>query len=144
MKNYNHYFATFLVLLSFGMQIINAQAIHEQENKIDKFMNSVSQTDNESVLALLDVISYGEKLDNELSSTNDLVLEFKKLRSITKADLEEDLRIEEWMIDVNDDLWAADAEEAEEMESWMFEPGDWLAVSGNVSNKFVSKSCSNR
>ena len=87
-----------------------------------------SQTDDEMVIACASVNNQNELVTVSRRILKNPDLTARKLQSISQAEIENDMELEEWMTDVNEGLWAADSEEAVQLENWMFRPCDWFCL----------------
>ncbi len=135
------YLVAFLAVVYFNIELISAQYEFEKNSKIDKYMNSISQTNDEFVFAYTSNTSTKRSVTSKLSVTKSSTPSLNELQTISKTEIEEEIIIEKWMTNINDDLWVTDSEEALEIESWMFISSNWLNKNSNNIPKSLLKYC---
>jgi hypothetical protein len=126
MKHFNKCLFVFLAIISFNIKPLNAQNEFEKEDKILKYIVTISRTYDQHKLTYNSPISNLESPSVEESKLTNSSLTLRELNTITQTDSENEILLENWMFDINIDLWITDYEEALEIENWMFDHCNWL------------------
>ncbi|MBA7633744.1 hypothetical protein ES703_41315 [subsurface metagenome] len=128
MRKLNHHILTLVICSVINVQLISAQFIFDKETKADKSINAIINTTSEFAFlgTLIKTNPAVITTDRSLSCKQSLYP--KHLRTIAHVDIEEELELEKWMTELNDDFWATHTEESMQLENWMFNPCQWLCA----------------